>query len=305
MSRMDERGTYPIREFARLTGVNPVTLRAWERRYGIIRPERTEKGHRFYTDEHIQHVRHILYWLDQGYPIRQVKLLLKEGPEHAEHNDDWSNQQQQIIRAAQHLNTQHLDELWNAGFSSYPLAVYYERCLSPVLHFMRSSNTPHVVTHAFEHLLKRKFGAMLLQQQRHNRGPVLLLATNHEHAEIETLACACALGAAEFRVEYFGPHPTPAELDIVLTMTPADNVWIHFHPLIPAQQQQWQQYLAACQLPHFLSGAMPDTSVNADHAQTLIRLPEQLSRQVRRFITDSASRSRVYAENNTHSGGFH
>ena len=37
---------YPIREVSRLTGVNSVTLRAWERRYGLIRPQRTPKGHR-------------------------------------------------------------------------------------------------------------------------------------------------------------------------------------------------------------------------------------------------------------------
>ncbi|MBF4212988.1 MerR family DNA-binding transcriptional regulator, partial [Pseudomonas donghuensis] len=37
---------FPIREVARLTGVNPVTLRAWERRYGLIQPTRTESGHR-------------------------------------------------------------------------------------------------------------------------------------------------------------------------------------------------------------------------------------------------------------------
>lgn len=305
MNRLDDRGTYPIREFARLTGVNPVTLRAWERRYGIIRPERTEKGHRFYTDEHIQHVRHILYWLDQGYPIRQVKLLLKDGQENSSNNnDDWLNQQQQVIRAAQHLNTQHLDELWNAGFSSYPLAVYYERCLSPVLHFLRSSSTPLIVTHAFEHLLKRKFGAMLLQQQRHNKGPVLLLATNHEHAEIETLACACALGAAEFRVEYFGPQPTPSDLGLTLTMIPAANVWIHFHPLIPAHQQQWQDYFSHCHVTHFLSGAAPDTQVQH---KTLIRLPDQLSRQVRSFITGNNTEKNTdnNAEKHTHNGGFH
>ncbi|WP_370248968.1 MerR family transcriptional regulator, partial [Thalassolituus sp.] len=55
---------YPIREFARLTGVNPVTLRAWERRYGIIQPLRTPKGHRYYTDDHVDQVKSILYWLD-------------------------------------------------------------------------------------------------------------------------------------------------------------------------------------------------------------------------------------------------
>lgn len=34
---------FPIREVARLTGVNPVTLRAWERRYGLIQPMRTDR----------------------------------------------------------------------------------------------------------------------------------------------------------------------------------------------------------------------------------------------------------------------
>ena len=31
-------GLYPIRTVSSLTGINPVTLRAWERRYGMIKP---------------------------------------------------------------------------------------------------------------------------------------------------------------------------------------------------------------------------------------------------------------------------
>ncbi len=77
MNNSEEKALYPIRELSSLTGVNPVTLRAWERRYGIIKPERTPKGHRYYTDEHVQLVLQILYWLEQGYPIREVKLLMK------------------------------------------------------------------------------------------------------------------------------------------------------------------------------------------------------------------------------------
>lgn len=34
----------PMREVASLTGVNPITLRAWERRHGLIRPVRTVEG---------------------------------------------------------------------------------------------------------------------------------------------------------------------------------------------------------------------------------------------------------------------
>lgn len=35
---------------ARATGVSEATLRAWERRYGVIRPQRTESGYRLYDD---------------------------------------------------------------------------------------------------------------------------------------------------------------------------------------------------------------------------------------------------------------
>ena len=39
-----DEGWLPIREVARQTGVNAVTLRAWERRYSLIVPLRTPKG---------------------------------------------------------------------------------------------------------------------------------------------------------------------------------------------------------------------------------------------------------------------
>jgi len=46
---------FPIRTVSELTGVNSVTLRAWERRYGLIQPVRKESGHRLYTRQHIDH----------------------------------------------------------------------------------------------------------------------------------------------------------------------------------------------------------------------------------------------------------
>ncbi|HWT28549.1 MAG TPA: MerR family DNA-binding transcriptional regulator, partial [Methylophilaceae bacterium] len=40
------KDAFPIRTVAALTGINPITLRTWERRYGLIAPIRTPKGHR-------------------------------------------------------------------------------------------------------------------------------------------------------------------------------------------------------------------------------------------------------------------
>lgn len=44
LAQLTADGLLPIREVARITGVNAVTLRAWERRYGLIVPLRTAKG---------------------------------------------------------------------------------------------------------------------------------------------------------------------------------------------------------------------------------------------------------------------
>ena len=67
---------YPIRAVSALTGVNSITLRAWERRYGLIKPVRTPKGHRLYTREDIDLIHKVTALLDKGVAISQVRAAL-------------------------------------------------------------------------------------------------------------------------------------------------------------------------------------------------------------------------------------
>lgn len=69
---------YPIREVSLLTGVNSITLRAWERRYGLVEPVRTEGGHRLYTPEHIEQIKAAVKLTQEGIPISQVKVRLED-----------------------------------------------------------------------------------------------------------------------------------------------------------------------------------------------------------------------------------
>ncbi|EJV60162.1 MerR family transcriptional regulator [Bacillus mycoides] len=70
-------GTYNIKAVSNILGIQPSTLRAWERRYHIIAPKRNRAGHRLYTEEHI----HILKWLmnkvSEGMMIGQAVQLLE------------------------------------------------------------------------------------------------------------------------------------------------------------------------------------------------------------------------------------
>ena len=67
---------YAIREVSEMTGIKPVTLRAWQRRYGLIQPQRTETGHRLYNEENLERIREIQSWLAKGVSIGKVKALL-------------------------------------------------------------------------------------------------------------------------------------------------------------------------------------------------------------------------------------
>ena len=69
---MLSKKTYTIGDVSQQTGVASVTLRAWERRYGLIKPQRTAKGHRLYNQGNIQDIQHILSWLNRGVAISKV-----------------------------------------------------------------------------------------------------------------------------------------------------------------------------------------------------------------------------------------
>jgi MerR family transcriptional regulator, light-induced transcriptional regulator len=66
-----KQGHYPIRAVAKLTGLSIDTLRAWERRYSVVAPVRSQHG-RLYTTEDIEHLRLLREAITRGYTISQV-----------------------------------------------------------------------------------------------------------------------------------------------------------------------------------------------------------------------------------------
>jgi DNA-binding transcriptional MerR regulator len=69
---------YNIKAIARLVGLQPVTLRAWERRYGLPVPHRGEQGYRYYSDYDLRTLRWIKSQVDQGLNISRVVEVLNE-----------------------------------------------------------------------------------------------------------------------------------------------------------------------------------------------------------------------------------
>ena len=74
---MPRPARFTIRAASALTGINQNTLRAWERRHALIRPERTPKGYRLYSDDDIERLSLIQRALQEGVSIGRVRDYLE------------------------------------------------------------------------------------------------------------------------------------------------------------------------------------------------------------------------------------
>ncbi len=70
INELPETPKYRIKAVSQQTGVAPVTLRAWERRYGLLMPHRTHSNYRLYSDRDIALLRWLKARVDGGLPIR-------------------------------------------------------------------------------------------------------------------------------------------------------------------------------------------------------------------------------------------
>lgn len=71
----DKTPTYNLKAVVRETGLKPDTLRAWERRYGVPAPQRTDSGHRLYSQHDIDTLKWLLDRQNEGMSIsRAIEL---------------------------------------------------------------------------------------------------------------------------------------------------------------------------------------------------------------------------------------
>jgi DNA-binding transcriptional MerR regulator len=73
---------YTIKQAAARTGVPIALLRAWERRYHVVSPERTASGYRLYDDDALERIRSMRRLVDGGWSpsVAAAAILRGEAP---------------------------------------------------------------------------------------------------------------------------------------------------------------------------------------------------------------------------------
>jgi len=218
----------PIREVARLTGVNPVTLRAWERRYGLIQPIRTESGHRLYSRTDIDTVHRILDWIERGVAVSKVGKILARGEPLGETGTapgdglEWAQWHGQLRSAISAFDDRQLDRLYGQIFSAYPLAVVFQDILMPLWqsllrHQGRFGQASEWLF--FDNFLRSRTAQRLQVIASTPLPRVLLAAIAGECRELELLVAGLLLTGEKLAVKLLGVGQPFDELTLVCEKT--------------------------------------------------------------------------------------
>nr|WP_314614562.1 MerR family transcriptional regulator [uncultured Pseudomonas sp.] len=232
----------PIGELARLTGVNPVTLRAWERRYGLLKPQRTAKGHRLYPSEQVERVKAILAWLQRGASVGQVRDLLDK-PAAVAPQGDWQARQAQLIEAIANLSQRALDQQLNQAMALYPAITLCEQLLLPLMDSLalrwRSYFNAQLEQVFFHTWLRSKLGARVYHDNLLLQGPAVLLAEEAGQPFDPGLwLCAWLLTSNGIPVEVLEQAVSGAQLQRAVSVLQPRALLLHLGPRIDAKALQ-------------------------------------------------------------------
>lgn len=268
-------GLLPIREVARSTGVNPVTLRAWERRYGLIVPQRTPKGHRLYSTEHVARIQAILTWLNRGVSVSQVKALLDSRQLSNKVGDnDWDDWRQTLLQAIGTLAERRLDEGFNRALALYPPRTLCEQLLLPLLAELeqrwQGQFGAQLEQVFFYSWLRSKLGARIYHNNRQQSGAPLLLANlSALPMEPGLWLCAWLASSSDCPVQVLDWPLPPGELNLALETMAPRAVLLYSSQALEASQlrRQLPKLHASSPVPLLLAG--PAAVIHQDELTAL------------------------------------
>jgi DNA-binding transcriptional MerR regulator len=272
---LKQQELFPIREVSRMTGINPVTLRAWERRYGLIQPTRTDSGHRLYSQADIDEVRSILGWIERGVAVSKVgKILAKASVAKSSFGmtqtdgslRDWSEWQAQLRRATSAFDEVRLEQLYGQIFASYPISVVFQDILMPLwqellLHQDRFGQTSEWL------FLDSFLRARTLQRLQMSHGTsemrIVLTAIPGQCRELELWVAGLLLGGFDTSISVLALGQPLEELSLVCEkIQPQALVLYSNHPPTADLPRRLQRLALSLDCPVLLAGESSDLAMD-------------------------------------------
>lgn len=217
---------HPIRVVAQRTGLTPDVLRAWEKRYGVVEPVRSETGQRLYTDADVDRLRLLRRATEAGRSIGTVaalevgelESLVEEDDSHRREaertrieaaGDDASGHLEAALEAVRNLEAGDLDAVLVKAALRLGSAVFLEHVAVPLLHEIGDAWHREELSVAHEHLAssaaQRVLSWLLWSGTPNRTGPAIVIGTPAgQRHELGALLCSAVAAEEGWRVVYLG-----------------------------------------------------------------------------------------------------
>ncbi|WP_070121167.1 MerR family transcriptional regulator [Bacillus marinisedimentorum] len=237
-------GKYNIKAVSKIVGIQPGTLRAWERRYHIVAPHRNEAGHRLYSDEHVRILKWLTRKVDEGFTISQAVSLYenrrfdKPSPE-ADRIDTAAELRGQLLNALLSFSEKKAVDRLNAAFSLFSAEKVVNDILAKLLVSVGDMWENGEITSAHEHyatsFILSRIGFILHNQPIDSHLPrVIAVCGPGEEHEIGLLTFTLYLKRKGFEAIYLGRSIAEEDFETIIresgasflfmSVTMADNL---------------------------------------------------------------------------------
>ncbi|MEW5739416.1 MAG: MerR family transcriptional regulator [Myxococcota bacterium] len=219
--------TYRIHVAAEMSGVNEGLIRAWERRYGVLKPRRTPSGYRAYTELDIEVLKRLKRLTSEGVSIAEAVKLLPtvrkeakdaldeaEAPRRAPKGEQLTRWREQVLTAAERLDQQAVERVLDEAMASLPPVAFFEDVLVPLQREVGERWHQGTLTVAEEHLVshaaRQRVLSLLHQAPRRARRHVVAACFPKEDHELGLMGAALRFRHEGWRVTFLGAR-TPLE----------------------------------------------------------------------------------------------
>ncbi len=225
-SRHAAEPIYNIKAVVQQTGIPADTVRAWERRYGVPQPQRTETGRRLYSEQDIATIRWLRERTAKGMTISQAILQLRSlgdeafvavAPEHDYGPRNPGVLTDELLHALLDFDEPVATKLAEEAFSIYRVEEVFTQVFVPVLveigeRWHRREATV-AQEHFASHFVHRRLSAMFQAYTPSTRRATIVTAgAPEEQHELGILMLSVFLARRAWHVVHLGANVPIADL---------------------------------------------------------------------------------------------
>jgi DNA-binding transcriptional MerR regulator len=205
---------YKIKDLEVLSGIKAHTIRIWEKRYGILNPERSDSKIRAYNNDELTHLMNLSLLNKNGYKISHLAILsfdeIKELVWKIRHDLKLDNSQEKLISALISLDEELFRDTLGHLIDTIGLEKTFSEHLIPFLDrigVMWLVGTIHAAQeHFISNLIRQKIIVEINNQEipKVTTDPILLYLPEHEWHEISLLFYQYLLRSKGIHTVYIG-----------------------------------------------------------------------------------------------------